>query len=89
MAVKAVNFKMDEVEIADIRHVANVYRMTLTDFIKEAISEHLIKMKADPFYRLTANVEEADAAESEEILNVINGLEDDDLTIASIEHFTV
>ena len=89
MAVKAVNFKMDEVEIADIKHVANVYRMTLTDFIKEAISEHLIKMKADPFYRLTANVEEADAAESEEILNVINGLEDDDLTIASIEHFTV
>ena len=89
MAVKAVNFKMDEVEIADIRHVADVYRMTLTDFIKEAIGEHLIRMKADPFYRLTANVEEADAFESDEILNAINGLENDGLTIASTERFTV
>ena len=89
MAVKAVNFKMDEVEIADIRHVADVYRMTLTDFIKEAIGEHLIRMKADPFYRLTANVEEADASESAEILNAINGLENDDLTIALTERFTV
>ena len=89
MAVKAVNFKMDEVEIADIRHVADVYRMTLTDFIKEAIGEHLIKMKADPFYRLTANVEEAEAAESDEILKAINGLEDDDFAISSIERFTV
>lgn len=89
MAVKAVNFKMDEVEIADIRHVADVYRMTLTDFIKEAIGEHLIRMKADPFYRLTANVEEAEAAESDEILKAINGLEDDDFAISSIERFTV
>ena len=89
MAVKAVNFKMDEVEIADIRHVADVYRMTLTDFIKEAIGEHLIKMKADPFYRLTANVEEAEAAESDEILKAINGLEDDDFAISSIERVTV
>ena len=89
MAVKAVNFKMDECEIADIRHVADVYRMTLTDFIKEAIGEHLIRMKADPFYRLTANVEEADAFEADEILNAINGLETDGLTIASTERFTV
>ena len=89
MAVKAVNFKMDEVEIADIRHVADVYRMTITDFIKEAIDEHLIRMKADPFYKLTANVEEADAAETDEILSAINGLEDDDLAIASIERLTV
>ena len=89
MAVKAVNFKMDEVEIADIRHVADVYRMTLTDFIKEAIGEHLIRMKADPFYRLTANVEEAEAAESDEILKAINGLEGDDFAISSIERFTV
>ena len=89
MASKAINFKMDEVEIADIKHVADVYRMTLTDFIKEAIGEHLIKMKSDPFYRLTANVEEADAVESDEILSAINGLENDDLAIASIERLTV
>lgn len=89
MAVKAINFKMEEAQINDIRHVASVYRMTLTDFIKEAIGEHLDRMKSDPFYRLTASVEEADAAESAEILEAINGLEDDDFVIASSERTTV
>lgn len=89
MALKAANIKMDEAEIADIRHVAEVYRMTLTDFIKEAIGEHLIRMKSAPYYRLTANVEEAEASEADEILKAINGLEDDDFAISSIERVTV
>ena len=46
-------------------------------------------MKADPFYRLTANVEEADAAESAEILDAISSMENDDLAISSSERFTV
>ena len=89
MTVRAVNFKMDEAQIDDVKHVASVYHMTITDLIKEAVSEYLAKMKADPFYRLTANVEEADAEESAEILDAINGLENDDLVIASSERFTV
>ena len=89
MAVRAMNFKMDEMQIDDVKHVASVYHMTITDLIKEAVSEYLIKMKADPFYRLTANVEEADAAESAEILDAISSMEDDDLAIASSERFTV
>ena len=84
-----MNFKMDEMQIDDVKHVASVYHMTITDLIKEAVSEYLTKMKADPFYRLTANVEEADAAESAEILDAISSMEDDDLAIASSERFTV
>lgn len=89
MAVRAMNFKMDEMQIDDVKHVASVYHMTITDLIKEAVSEYLTKMKADPFYRLTANVEEADAAESAEILDAISSMEDDDLAIVSSERFTV
>ena len=89
MAVRAMNFKMDEVQIDDVKHVASVYHMTITDLIKEAVSEYLGKMKADPFYRLTANVEEADAAESAEILDAISSMENDDLAISSSERFTV
>ena len=89
MSVRAINFKMDEMQIDDVKHVASVYHMTITDLIKEAVSEYLEKMKADPFYRLTANVEEADAAESAEILDAINNMEDDDLAIASSERFTI
>ena len=89
MAMRAMNFKMDEVQIDDVKHVASVYHMTITDLIKEAVSEYLVKMKEDPFYRLTANVEEADAAESAEILDAISSMEDDDLAISSSERFTV
>ena len=89
MALRAVNIKMDEVQIDDVKHVASVYHMTITDLIKEAVSEYLVKMKEDPFYRLTANVEEAEAAESAEILDAISSMENDDLAISSSERFTV
>ena len=89
MAVKALNFKMDEVEIADVKQVASVYHMTVTDVVKEALREYLEKLKADPFYRLTANMQEADEAESAEILGAIDSLTDDDLTIASTERVEV
>ena len=45
MAVKALNFKMDEVEIADVKQVASVYHMTVTDVVKEALREYLEKLK--------------------------------------------
>ncbi len=89
MALRAVNIKMDEVQIDDVKHVASVYHMTITDLIKEAVSEYLVKMKEDPFYRLTANVEEAEAAESAEILDAISSMENDDLAISLSERFTV
>ncbi|MBR5970905.1 MAG: hypothetical protein IK016_11275 [Lachnospiraceae bacterium] len=54
--------------------------------IKEALQEYLEKMKADPFYRLTANVQEADRKESTEVLDEIGQMTDDDMTIVSSEH---
>ena len=89
MAVKALNFKMDETEILDMKKVASVFNMTVTDVVKEAVKEYLTKMKSDPFYRLTVNVEDASAEESAEILEEIEGLSDEDLVIASVRRFTV
>lgn len=89
MATKAMNFKMDEMEIADMKQVASVYHMTVTDIIKEAVREYIQKLKADPFYRLTANVEDADEEETAEILDAIGSLSDDDLTISSSKRFSV
>ena len=89
MATKALNFKMDEADICDIRQVASVYNMTITDVIKEAIHEYVERAKKDPFYRLTANVEEASAEESAEILDEIEGLSDDDLSIHSVKKFSL
>ena len=85
MAVKAMNFKMDEIDIKEMKQVASVYHMTVTDVIKEAVREYVGKMKQDPFYKLTANVQEADIKESTEILDEIESLSDDDLSISYIE----
>ena len=89
MAAKAINFKMEEADILDMKNVASVFNMTVTDVIKEAVREYVSKMKKDPFYRLTANVREASAEESAELLSELEKLSDDDLTIASSKQVTV
>ena len=89
MATKALNFKMEETEILDMRKVASVFNMTLTAVVREAVKEYIEKMKKDPFYRLTVNVEDASAEESAEILTEIDRLTDDDLSIASEKQITI
>lgn len=89
MATKAMNFKFDEAEILDMKRIADVFNMTVTDVIKEALSEYLEKMKKDPYYRLSMNVKEASKSESEEILSEIEKLTDDDLSISTVKRFKV
>ena len=89
MATKALNFKIDEKQINDMKSVAGVFNMTLTELIKNALDEYIAELKNDPFYRLTANVQEASEEETEEILSEIKSMSDDDLTIASKEQLTV
>ena len=88
MASKALNLKWDSDNLTEIKEVTQVYHMTLTDLFKESAAEKLEEMKKDPFYRLTMNVEDASAEESEEILNEINSLSDDDLAISSKKMIT-
>ena len=87
MAVKAMNFKMEEADIRDMKAVAGVYNMSVTDLIKNAVRQYITELKKDPFYRLTTNIQEAPAEESKEILGEIDGLTDDDLTIAAVKRF--
>ena len=89
MAVKAMNFKMEEEDILDMKQVAGVFNMSVTDLIKNAIKQYLDELKCDPFYRLTINVQEATEEESQEILDEIEGLKDNDLKITSVKRFTV
>ena len=88
MAVKAMNFKLDEDRIFELKNVASIFNMTVTDVISEALSEYIQKLKKDPFYRLTVNVENASAEETKEILDEINALTDDDLQISTVRKFT-
>lgn len=89
MAIKAMNFKMEEADIQDMKQVAGVFHMSVTDLIRNAVKQYVTELKSDPFYRLTANVDTASEAESAEILAEIEGLSEDDLTISSTKAFTV
>jgi hypothetical protein len=89
MATKALNFKMDEAEVADMKEVAGVFHMSVTDLVRNAVKSYLAELKQDPFYRLTVNVQEASAEESAEILAALEDLSDDDLTIAATKRFSV
>ncbi len=86
MAVKALNFKMEEEEILQMKEVASVFNMTLTDAYREAAKEYVEKMKKDPFYRLTANVRNASAEETAEILGEIENMSEDDLSIVNVRN---
>jgi hypothetical protein len=89
MASKPINLKLDEEKIMDIKEVASVFHMTMTDVINEALDAYLPKMKSDPFFRLTASVRDASEAETEEILADLESLEDSDLEITTVKHFSV
>ena len=47
MATKAMNIKMDEERLADIKSVAAVFHMSITDVVMDALDEYLPKMKND------------------------------------------
>lgn len=87
MSTKAMNFKMDEAEIVDMKQVAAVFNISVTDLIKNAVRAYLKELKSDPFYRLTANVRDASEEETTEILDEIEEMTDDDLTIVSSKRF--
>ena len=87
MATRAMNVKMEESTILAVRKAASVYNLTMTEIIKEALDEYLEKLQNDPFYRLTASVEEASEEESAEILSELDELTDDDLTISTKKSF--
>ena len=87
MATKALNFKMDEADINDMKKVAGVFNISVTDLVKQAVKEYIEELKSDPFYRLTVNVEDASTEETEEILAEIDRMDDDDLSITSTRRF--
>ena len=89
MAVKAINFKIDEAELAEIRQVSSVFNMTQTEIVKNAIRQYIAKLKKDPFYRLTSKVKYADQTETKEVLSQIDQMSDDDLEIVSTERYTI
>ena len=84
----ATNFTIEENDVAILSKVASAYSITITELVKRAIYEYVDKIKKDPFYRLTANIEEASPEESAEIIEILDNLSEDDLEISSVKKFS-
>lgn len=87
MANKIVNFKMNEEKIMELKEVATIFNLSITEIILEALNEYIKKLKEDPYYRLCSNIEEASEEESKEILEEIDKLTPEDLEIVEVKHF--
>ena len=85
MAVQALSPE----EIADMKNTAAVFKMSAADFVRNAVREYTKQKKQEPFYRLTANIEEADPEESAEILALIDSMTEDDWETVRVDHFRV
>ena len=70
-----------------MKDAAGVFHMSVTDLVRNGVREYIEKLKKDPFYRLTANVRDAEEAETSEILSAVGNLSEDDLTISSSASF--
>ena len=86
MAAKALWFRTNENELAEIKKVASVLHMTLGGVIRDAVREYIEPMKQKPLYGLMANIEEADPEESAEVLAMIENMTDDDREIVRVDH---
>lgn len=89
MATKAMSLKMDEADISATKQNTSVSKMTMADVVKEAVREYVRRMREDPFYRLASNAEDASPEENEEILDEIENLTDDDLSIQCLQGHAV
>lgn len=83
MALKAVNFKLEEAQLDEIHMLSGVFNKSMTDIVREALAAYIRNAKRDPYYILSHAVEEADPEESDEVIREVNSLSEDDLAISS------
>ena len=91
MMTKALSFRTDESEIAEIKKAASAFRMSVAGLIREAVREYIwnrktAQEKKESFFKRLENVEEASPEESAEILALIDRLTEDDRQVVRVDH---
>ena len=88
---KALSFRTDESEIAEIKKAASMFQMSVAGLIREAVKEYIwnrktAQEKKESFFKRLENVEEASPEESAEILALIDSLTEDDRQVVRVDH---
>lgn len=77
---KTISLKIDDELFNNIKRVSNLFNVSSSEFIRNAVIKELENKKNDFIIRLS-NVEYCDDTEENEITELLNKLTDDDIKI--------
>ena len=77
---KTISLKIDDELFNNIKRVSNLFNVSSSEFIRNAVIKELEDKKNDFIVRLS-NVEYCDDIEEKEITQLLNKLTDDDIKI--------
>lgn len=77
---KTISLKIDDELFNNIKRVSNLFNVSSSEFIRNAVIKELEDKKNDLIVRLS-NVEYCDDTEEKEITQLLNKLTDDDIKI--------
>lgn len=80
MVSKTISLKIDDELFNNIKRVSNLFNVSSSEFIRNAVIKELEDKKNDFIVRLS-NVEYCDDTEEKEITLLLNKLTDDDIKI--------
>lgn len=82
--MKTMSVKFQENTVLDIKKISEIFNISYSDFIREAV-EREIKIKKQDFMFKMSNVPYCDEEEEKEIIELLNSLSDEDLEVAKRE----
>ena len=85
---KSISLRLNKSLLEDINKITEVFSISLTDFIRNAVDKEVKEIKNDFFYKLS-QVDYCSDEESKEIIEELNKMEEDDLKVTKIKSITL
>ena len=85
---KSVSLRLNKSLLEEINKITEVFSISLTDFIRNAIEKEVKEIKNDFFYKLS-QVDYCSNEESKEIIEELNKMTEDDLKVTKIKSITL
>lgn len=81
---KIMSLKLEEDLFLDIKKISKIFNISCSEFVRNAIKKEIDAKKSDFMVRMS-NVPYCDEKEEKELIDLLNGLSDDDLKIIKKE----
>lgn len=81
---KTMSLKLEEDLFLDIKKISEIFNISCSEFVRNAIKKEIDAKKSDFMVKMS-NVPYCDEEEEKELVELLNGLTDDDLKIVKKE----